>query len=245
MPIRTHDPFADLLQKISPDKNPFVQKMISAQDSGSLPVAFGPALKSFPGQWRQKISSHLNVSSSSHSASITSETPLIVEIGCHYGHTLVELAKAHQNTLFVGIDITFKRVINTAERAKNLGLNNVFVILANARGLAELFAPREVSGFVTFFPDPWVKKKHAHNRLYTPKFCETAREKLEQNGFLWLKTDQEPYFQDASKHAKDAGFVEAQTLRVLGDKDYSSVFMRRYELKGLPWYGNKWTKQDA
>ncbi len=232
MPVRTHDVFADLLEKIDPTINPFVQRLAEAQETGEFPVAFGPKLKDFPGQWRSKFTQIENLEN----------RPLIVEIGCHYGHTLIDMATANPDTLFVGVDITFKRVINTAQRAKAAGLKNVFIILANAGGLSDLFANNEVTGFVTFFPDPWKKKKHAHNRLYSPTFCESAWKILSPGGFLWLKTDHKEYFDAAAEHALNTGFVTTQKVAVLGETDYSSNFMRRFELFGLPWYGLKWEK---
>jgi tRNA (guanine-N7-)-methyltransferase len=129
-------------------------------------------------------------------------------------------------------------------RARERNLKNIFVILANAGGLADLFTPGEVDGFVTFFPDPWKKKKHAHNRLYSPNFCATVNNHLAPNGFLWLKTDQLPYFTDACALVGDAGFMETPSLPVFKDGDFSSLFLRRFELKGQPWYGRKWLKKS-
>ena len=239
MPIRSHDPFDDLLTKIDPRRNPYAQKLIDGQNSRSLPIAFGPDLKLFPGHWREQLKERLPESN------VSPSSPLIVEIGCHYGHTLVDLAADHPECLFIGVDITFKRVVQSAQRALDLGLKNIFVILANAGGLHELFCAEEVNGFVTFFPDPWTKTKHAENRLYAPKFCNAAREKLCDEGFLWLKTDQQPYYTNACEHAAAAGFSETVSLPVFGTKDYSSAFMRRYELLGLPWYGRKWVKSSS
>lgn len=234
MPIRSHNPFEDVLaRRRGTGTNPFVQKLAVAQEQELLPVAFGPALKDFPGKWREKFKVFPGEAATA---------PLVVEIGCHYGHTLTDLAKDNPDILFAGIDITFKRVTMTAERATKLGLKNVLVVLANAHGLEELFHEGEANGFVTFFPDPWTKQKHAQNRLYAPKFCNAAHRILSNDGFLWLKTDQEPYFLDACEHAAAAGFEETKLLPILGDKDYSSAFMRRYELQGLAWHGRKWIK---
>ncbi|MCX6117288.1 MAG: tRNA (guanosine(46)-N7)-methyltransferase TrmB [Proteobacteria bacterium] len=233
MPVRTTDVFANILEKMDTSMNPFVMKLVNAQESGDLLVGFGPKLKSHIGAWRNQFPDM-------PSTDVT--RPLIVEIGCHYGHTIADIAVDHPDALFVGIDITFKRVINTAERAKKLGLKNVLSVLANAGGLEHMFAPGEVNGFVTFFPDPWTKKKHAHNRLYSPKFCEAVWQALSPSGFLWLKTDQRPYFDDALSHAAAQGFEVTQSLPVFSDKDYSSYFMRRFQLMGEPWYGQKWVK---
>lgn len=232
MPIRSHDVFADIVSQIDPDKNPFVRKFIDAHATGALPIACGPALKECPGHWREKFK---------HIEGYETK-PLVVEIGCHTGRTLSQMAAAHPELLFLGIDITFKRVIHTAERAHKLGLNNVFTILANAGGLEELFDPGEVDGFVTFFPDPWSKKKHAHNRLYAPKFCKASWAALRPGGFLWLKTDHEVYFNDACSHVADQGFHASDVLPLFGSEDFSSTFMARFELVGQPWFGRKWIK---
>jgi len=233
VPIRNPDPFDDLLGKIDPHKNPFVLKLTEAQASGSLPVAFGPLLQSFPGAWRERIRRH-------NGPAVTS--PLVVEIGCHYGHTLTDLALKHRDVFFVGLDITFKRVVTTAQRAQSLGLTNVFVALANAHGLNELFAEGEADGFITFFPDPWQKKKHAHNRLYAPNFCNAAKRAPFKPGVILVHTYHTPHFADACKHMADAGFCKIDDLPILGCDDYSSAFMRRYELQKLPWHGQKWIK---
>jgi tRNA (guanine-N7-)-methyltransferase len=233
MPIKSHDIFADVVSTFRNDCNAYVSKLIEAQNSGSLPVAIGPALRDFPGQWRQKFTAI----DGDHS-----KKPLIVEIGCHTGHTICDMAESHPEVLFVGVDITFKRVVETAERAKSRGLKNIYVVLANAHGIDGLFQESEVTGFITFFPDPWKKKKHAHNRLYSEDFCSTIFAKLKSSGFLWLKTDQEPYFNNACEIAAKSGFQESSNIPVFDTQDFSSFFMRRFELQGLPWYGRKWLK---
>lgn len=236
MPVRSIDVFADIVSKLDNDSNAFVAKLVNAQNSGELPVAMGPVLREFPGHWRSKFKDI---------AGDKDKMPLVVEIGCHTGHTICDMAERHPEALFVGVDITFKRVVQTAERARERGLKNIFVILANAGGLTHLFNDGEVEGFVTFFPDPWVKKKHAHNRLYSDVFCSTVFRQLSSRGFLWLKTDQQPYFEMACQFAESTGFKECQSLPVFAEGDFSSLFMRRFELKRQAWYGRKWMKFDA
>jgi tRNA (guanine-N7-)-methyltransferase len=234
MPVRTPDIFADVVSNFYNDCNAYVAKFVEGQKTGNLPIAMGPALREFPGNWREQFKLMEPTSTT---------RPLIVEIGCHTGHTLCDMAEKFPETLFVGVDITFKRVVQTAERAQERGLKNIFAVLANARGLQDLFAPQEVNGFVTFFPDPWKKRKHEHNRLYNSTFCSTIRSHLSTDGFLWLKTDQLPYFNDAVSLVEEAGFVEVKSLPVFEETDFSSFFLRRFELMELPWYGRKWVKK--
>ena len=73
MPVRSTDVFADVVAKFDNSCNAFVAKLVEAQNSGELPVAMGPALKSFPGNWRSKFTAIEGDKSG---------MPLIVEIGC-------------------------------------------------------------------------------------------------------------------------------------------------------------------
>jgi tRNA (guanine-N(7)-)-methyltransferase len=210
MPVRSPDVFLDVAAKFNKNSNAFVEKLLDAQSDGSLQIATGPALKSFPGAWREKFTQ----------VPQNSTKKLIVEIGCHTGHTICDMAEAHPEALFVGIDITFKRVYQTAERAEQRQLKNVFTILANASGLGDLFSSGEVDGFVTFFPDPWKKKKHAHYRLYSDQFCSTVWDLL----------------------ATKQGFHQTDTLPIFKSEEFSSLFLRRFTLQGVDWYNQKWTK---
>jgi tRNA (guanine-N(7)-)-methyltransferase len=238
MPVRSTNPFEDINARVDTSKNAYIRRILDAQKEKTLPLAFGSAIKPFVGNWRQSIASFFG-----NSAPVL-QPRLIVEIGCHYGHTLVDMASDHPDALFLGVDITYKRVVSTAERIVDAGLKNVFVILANAKGLGDLFSPGEVDGFVTFFPDPWTKKKQAHNRLYSSEFCATVKEALSGDGFLWLKTDEKTYFENACDHVAQAKFFETQALPVLGQKDYSSAFMRRFDKQQRPWQGRKWLKSN-
>ena len=67
------------------------------------------------------------------------------------GKTLRSLAQNHNDIDFVGMDITFKRVVTTAERTAAAELKNTFSVMANAKQLTDLFGKHEVDGFLVFF----------------------------------------------------------------------------------------------
>ena len=151
MPIRYSDPFRDPTDLPNREVNPFVTKMVEGAKNGTLPVLYGESLKGLAGNWRQ------------HQGD---KPELIVEIGCHKGDVLRDLAQDHQETLFVGLDITFKRVVETARKAEKAGLDNLRSVLANAQGLDLLFGEAELDGVIIFYPDPWTRKKRQlKNRL--------------------------------------------------------------------------------
>jgi tRNA (guanine-N7-)-methyltransferase len=233
MPIRDHDPFANRAEQLDPRVNPYVALLAEAVRDGTLPILHGPALKEARGEWLPRIAKF-------HGRDAPF-TRLVVEVGCHKGLTLTEMAKDQPDTAFVGVDITFKRVVTTAQRARELGLKNVFCVLANAASLDQIFAPCEVDGVVLFFPDPWVKKQsQAKNRLVNPAFAARLKTVLKGGGFFWFKSDQEPYLAQTTEHIEREGFVRADMVGKLFPRDYLSTFERRFAAQKLPTHGGAW-----
>ena len=74
--------------------------------------------------------------------------------------------------------------------------------LANLRGLriesaylVEYLLPKKsVTALHIYFPDPWPKRKHRKNRLINEHFTEIARQALIANGIVYLRTDDQDYF---------------------------------------------------
>src|SRR5689334_8684011 len=96
------NPFLDPTCKTKSWINPYLLAMREAAQDGSLPIYYGDKLKQMPGHWRQHLS-----------ARFTSHRPLqklVLEIGCHLGRTLVQMAEDQKDHGFIGLDITFKRV---------------------------------------------------------------------------------------------------------------------------------------
>lgn len=234
MPLKHYDPFVSQVKQLDAKVNPYVAMMVSGME-GALPVACGEMLKDFPGKWREKIATYYK-----------SETPfkkLVVEIGSHKGHVICRMAAQHPDIAFIGIDITYKRVVGAAERAQKLGLKNVFTVLANAKAIDKLFIPGEIDGALIFFPDPWVKKKRqAKNRLVDEEFSTKLAMSLGNGGFLWFKTDQETYFLQGEDAFLRTGYVRQNTPCEVTSVQYTSVFEQKFAEQNLPTFGSKWLK---
>ena len=61
----------------------------------------------------------------------TDPASLVVEIGSHMGDVMCEMANNHPDTAFIGLDITFKRVVTLAEKAAKKDLNNIFCTMGD------------------------------------------------------------------------------------------------------------------
>lgn len=230
MPLRNPDPFASRADLLNPLVNPYVAALLDGA-RGELPVAFGEQLRDAAGTWRARF------------PQLPASCRLVVEIGCHKGETLFEMAADHPDTAFIGVDITYKRVVLTAQRAKAKNLHNVFCILANAAALHLLFAPGEVDGVVMFFPDPWSnKKRQTKHRLVDAAFMHKLVAILSAQGFFWYKTDCQPYFDSTAELAKQQGLALSDAGCLPLNRDYSSVFERRFASMAVPRNDAVWHK---
>lgn len=228
MPIRHENPFRDPTNLSNPDANPFVKIMRDSADEGTLPILFGEALRNKPGAWLEG----------------SEKSELIVEIGCHKGDVLCQFAKARPEAFYVGLDITFKRVVETARRIRNLSLDNVMSVLANAQGIHEVFNPGEVQGLVVFYPDPWnQKKRQLKNRLINDSFAAKAFSVLAPGGFFWLKTDDRGYFEQAGAALEKAKFTPSKPdVHGLTLEPFTSRFEAGFALKNVPKNEAIWIK---
>ena len=155
---------------------------------------------------------------------MTEPQALLVEIGCHRGHNLLEMAQRFPQTACIGIDLTFKRVVLTAQAIHAQKLHNAVSVLSDARDLAALFRQDELDGVICFFPDPWAKPRQQKKRLLSTSYCAQLAKLLKDGGFVWLKTDHCSYFEQATQALQAQGFCFADTVPL----ELLSVFERRF-----------------
>ncbi|MEI8027145.1 MAG: hypothetical protein WCI18_12430 [Pseudomonadota bacterium] len=233
MPLQHFDPFSEISERMNKEVNPYVLKLSDAARAGTLPVKYGPHLKDLPGNWRGQFSLKIEMS----------RVPLVLEIGCHLGDALTALGLSFPDTRFVGLDITFKRVVTAAERAQSLGLKNIMAAYANAKTLDLLFVDQELDGVILFFPDPWEKKKSQHhNRLLTPEYCALLHKKVAESGFFWFKTDSQNYFESALSFMSKAGWKEAAEWPELCKFEIKTKFEKKFSGEGKPIFEKVWIR---
>lgn len=237
MPLKNPDPFQSSAERLDATVNPYVALLRDAAREGSLPIAFGAQLETYPGRWREQLAT---------SNELTSQPErLVLEIGCHKGVTMLTMAKDQPDTGFIGLDITYKRVVTTAQRLKANNVRNGFCAMANAQHLDRLFAPGELDGVVIFFPDPWIKKaRQAKNRLLEAAFVARLGTVVRPGGYVWLKTDSKVYFDAACAAFEGMPFVAVEHAPDFPTTDYTSSFEQRFLAQNLPTYAGKWLRSE-
>jgi len=125
--------------------------------------------------------------------------PLEVDLGCGDGTFLTGMAAHHPERDFLGVERMLGRVSKTARKIDGMSLANARIMrLESAYTVAWMLPRASVSRLHLLCPDPWPKKKHAARRLVNQgEFLDGLVRILAPGGEFLLKTDDQPYFEDA------------------------------------------------
>ena len=133
MPFHNLNIFDDLPLRLRKTINPYVGRMIEGQSESTLPVMFGSRLRNMRGHWREYFSERMK----------EPVDKIFLEIGVHKGKVIQALAQDYPKHGIIGMDITMKRVVLSAENLENAGARNGLVVLGNAKYLEDLFTENE------------------------------------------------------------------------------------------------------
>jgi tRNA (guanine-N7-)-methyltransferase len=126
------------------------------------------------------------------------KAPIHVEIGTGFGDFMLSYCEKNPHINYVGMDYRFKRSYTVAKRLqqKLKDSDSAYCYLrAKGERLQYLFAESEVDEMYVFCPDPWPKKRHFKKRLFQAAFLDSVYSVLKPGGRLYVKTDQEGYFE--------------------------------------------------
>lgn len=177
--------------------------------------------------------------------------PVVIEIGCYLGKTLLELCQKNPTLNFLGLDITYKRVVKSGSRLCDHKLENGKVVMSDARLFFSQFVrDQSLGGVCVFFPDPWSKDRQEKHRLFRDEFVGTLKQKLKADGFVWLKTDSESYFKQAHDVLLKQGFnlicnENDEGLKIptqLNDSLYETNFQELFRKQGISYYSGIYGK---
>ena len=155
---------------------------------------------------------------------------LWVEVGCGKGKFTAETAEANPDVLLIAVERCREAMVVAMEKAKNMGLKNVFYIDMDVANIEEIFARGEMDRLFINFPDPWPRKKNAKRRLthrgFLDKYCRTVRE----GGEIHFKTDNAPLFEFSVEEFAACGLQVNNLTRNLHENGIVGI-MTGYEEK--------------
>ena len=120
--------------------------------------------------------------------------PKILEIGFGMGETTAEIAAAHPENDYLGIEVHTPGVGSLLKKIYERGLTNVRIVQHDAvEVLTHMIPLRAFDGVHIFFPDPWPKKRHHKRRLIQAPLLTLLVSRMKPGATLHLATDWEDY----------------------------------------------------
>jgi tRNA (guanine-N7-)-methyltransferase len=162
-----------------------------------MPIAnpYSTKLGDFPDLIIDTLHDDNRVESSKLVNEVISKFPKVaVELGSGSGEHLVSRASQDPNTLYIGIEIRFKRIYRTAQKAVQSNLKNILLIRIFAEDIESLFVKNSLDIIYINFPDPWAKRRWLKHRLVSDSYLVVLRKLLKNDGIFSFKTDHPDYF---------------------------------------------------
>ena len=157
-------------------------------------------------------------------------TALWVEVGCGKGKFTAETAQANPDVLLIAVERCREAMVVAMEKAKGLGLTNVFFIDMDVANIEEIFASFEIDRLFINFPDPWPRKKNAKRRLTHRGFLDKYCRVVKTGGEIHYKTDNAPLFEFSVEEFAACGLEVKNLTRNLHENGIVGI-MTGYEEK--------------
>ncbi len=155
--------------------------------------------------------------------------PLEVEVGCGKGRFLLNKSLANPGINFIGIERMMERVRKVAKKLDRAKSANVRILRMDAVYVVQRLLPAgSVSAFYFFFPDPWPKRRHESNRLFSAGFLNDLARTLTKEGRINIATDHLEYHEAIVKlFLKDVRFkqVDAYVTSEAERTEFETIFI--------------------
>ncbi|MGH8226073.1 MAG: tRNA (guanosine(46)-N7)-methyltransferase TrmB [Gammaproteobacteria bacterium] len=120
--------------------------------------------------------------------------PTTLEIGFGNGDALADLAAAHPERNYIGVEVHRPGVGRLLMRIARAGIENVRIADRDGTQVLRNEIPDDsLDEILVYFPDPWPKKRHHKRRLIQSEFALMVSAKLAVGGRLELATDWPEY----------------------------------------------------
>lgn len=158
--------------------------------------------------------------------------PIEIEVGMGKGKFIMELAAAHPEINYIGIERYSSVLLRALQKRAESELPNIYFMCIDAKELSEIFAPGEVNRIYLNFSDPWPKDRHAKRRLTSPDFMKVYDQILKKDGHVEFKTDNQGLFAYSLEAIPDAGWrIDAFTYDLHHSEMAEGNVMTEYETK--------------
>ena len=151
---------------------------------------------------------------------------IYLEIGSGKGQFITSLAQDHPNDFFIAMEVNKYVIYRILEKKLELGLDNLMIVLGDAKNLETYFTNTQVNYLYLNFSDPWPKAKHHKRRLTYPNFLRLYLKILKKDAYVQFRTDHLNLFIDSLEYMESYFDI----MDVTYDLE-PSTYMTEYEEK--------------
>ena len=167
------------------------------------------------------------------------QNPIHIEIGMGKGDFIIELAKRNPQINYLGIEKYESVLIQAVDKAKNLGLNNLYLLCFDASSLTDIFDENEIDKIYLNFSDPWPKSRHEKRRLTSATFLNTYKTICNKPVEIEFKTDNQGLFEYSlvSLNNNNFKFLELSfDLHAVKEDIVMTEYEKKFHAMGHPIY---------
>lgn len=166
--------------------------------------------------------------------------PVYLEVGCGKGQFIAELAARHPENNYIAVEKVANVIVMAAERAKEVGLQNVKFALCGAEYLPKFLPDRSIAGIYLNFSCPYPKNTYANHRLTNQRFLAIYRDLLAPGAIIEQKTDNMHFFEYSIEEFTKGGYRLRNISLDLHNSDFEGNIVTEYEQRfssqGYPIY---------
>lgn len=122
--------------------------------------------------------------------------PICVELGMGRGSFIIEMAKAHPDKNYVGIELDQNQTATAIQNIRDQKIPNLKMICGDASKIHEFFG-KEVNCIYLTFSEPWPKKNDADRRFSSERYLRLYDRVFRKNKRIIMKTDNKILFASA------------------------------------------------
>lgn len=130
------------------------------------------------------------------SSVFNNNNPICLELGMGRGSFIIEMAKAHPNINYIGLELDVSQTATAINNISGKKINNLKMICADAKNIVDYFG-KEIDTIYLTFSEPWPKKQDAKKRFSSIDYLKLYDRIYKKNKHIILKTDNKILFSSA------------------------------------------------
>jgi tRNA (guanine-N7-)-methyltransferase len=157
------------------------------------------------------------------------QNPIHIEVGMGKGQFVTQMAIAHPDVNYIGIEVVPSVIIRAIEKLVENPLPNVKLLNFDAALLSDIFEDGEIDRVYLNFSDPWPKSRHEKRRLTYKTFLDTFKQILVNKGEIHFKTDNQGLFEYSLVSMSQYGMTYQFVSLDLHNSLFEGNIMTEYE----------------